>query len=121
MKRYFSVIVLGLIGCSGNPGINPDAVPVTGTVTREGTPVSNVVLNFQPASQGAQPRVATLKDGQFEVELNPGKYTYFFSEASTDSEDAKTAFKSIPAEFLEPTADREFDVQSDMSLELEIN
>lgn len=120
MNRYLPLVLICGIGCGIQPGTNPDPVSVSGTVKHGGQPVSDVDLNFQPAGSGTQPRVVTLKDGQFDVELNPGRYTYFFSEASAGSEQAKSAIKAIPDEYQEPAEDREIDVQPDVTLELEI-
>jgi hypothetical protein len=111
-----------VIGCGGTtPGANPAAVAVTGNVVRDGKPVSDVVLNLQPTGPGALPLAVTLKDGKFEAQVNPGKYTWYFSEASKDVKDAKKAFAAIPTSLQEGSMDRQIDVESGKPIEISVN
>ena len=51
------------LGCGTD---NPDVVPVSGTVTRNGKPVPNVEVYFQP-SQGRPSYAVTDAQGKFEL------------------------------------------------------
>jgi hypothetical protein len=119
MKRWTLLLIVGLAGCGPNTRPNPDPVLVSGTLMHDGNPVSDVVLSFQPAGPGSQPRDIVVKDGQFEVELNPGMYTYFLSP--TDSSASQKVIASISEEFQQPMEGREVLVQPDSHLELELN
>ena len=60
-----SVMLLSLVGCSGN-GDQPDLGQVTGTVTLDGKPLSGVAVVFQP-DEGRPARGMTDADGKYEL------------------------------------------------------
>jgi hypothetical protein len=85
------VLLLGLLscgllmvaGCPGTGGDLPDVVPVSGTVTLDGEPVSGVMVTFSPGdtTRGGICTGITdesgryeLKDGQQHVGAPPGQY-----------------------------------------------
>lgn len=71
------------IGC-GPKG--PEVVPVTGRVTKEGKPVSNVLIHFLP-EKGRTSSARTDSDGRFELQFSkdipygavPGKHKVYFT------------------------------------------
>ena len=49
--------LLSVIGCGGVPSDQPETASVTGTVTLNGNPLSNVIVTFSPT--GGRPSVGT--------------------------------------------------------------
>ena len=47
-------------------------MPVSGTVTYRGTPLSNASITFFPAV--GRPAIASISDGEYSVRLPPGEY-----------------------------------------------
>ncbi len=94
-----------IVGCGG-VSVTPTAarVAVTGNVTLAGKPLTDVDLNLQPTGDGL-PAVLKVKDGKFEAELVPGKYTYFLSQGSGPA--GAKAIAKVPVTFLQGSADRE--------------
>lgn len=85
MRRLLPWLALVLIHCGGcetNPPKVPEAIEVTGTVTLRGKPVTDVVLNLQPAGPG-HPVVAPVANGKFKALVTPGKYNYFISQGES--------------------------------------
>jgi len=122
MQRSFSLLVLLLAGCGGmvTPSANSAPVALTGTITRAGQPVSDVIFNLQPTGPGSMPSGGPVKDGKFETTANPGKYTYFFSEAPKEIANAKKAFEAIPAELREGSMDRQIEVVAGQPLDIQL-
>lgn len=103
MRRLLPLLALVLIstvGCSSEPGKNPDPFEVTGTVKLKGVPLSDVVLNLLPTTPGAHPVAPPLTDGKFKVLIAPGSYSYYISEGKSPS-----AFKAIPNEYRLPSTE----------------
>ncbi len=115
-----SVCSVFLVGCGGSVTTpNPEPTAVTGTVIQKGQPVANVVLNFQPTGAGALPAVVPLKDGKFEAQISPGRYTWYLSEGS--GAESRKAFATISEEFQAGSLDRQIDVEPGKPLQLEVN
>ena len=106
LRSFLSLMLIGAISGCGGVSVTPTAarVAVTGTVTLAGQPLTDVDLNLQPTGDGL-PAVVKVKDGKFEAELVPGKYTYFLSQASGPA-GAKSIAK-VPPNCLLGAADRE--------------
>ena len=59
-----TLLLIAVVGCSNSGG--DQVVPVTGTVTRNGKPVPDVLLNFKPAA-GRPSWALTDANGRFEL------------------------------------------------------
>ena len=114
-----SISSVFLSGC-GDSGTapNPEPTAVTGTVLQNGQPVSAVVLNFQPTGPGALPAAIPLKEGKFDAQISPGRYTWYVSEGA--DADSKKAFAAISEEFHAGSLDRQIDVKPATALQLEV-
>lgn len=97
---------------------NPEPVAVTGIVTVSGKPVTDIAINFQPIDAGL-PAVIAVKDGKFEAELTPGKYTYFVSRVSTPTGERSLA--KIPVAYHQGAMDRLVDVDGAGPIALAMN
>lgn len=120
LRSLFSFLLIGaIVGCGGvSVTPNPDPVAVTGNVTLAGKPATDIVINFQPI-EGGLPAVVTVKDGKFEAQVTPGKYTYFVSKASTPSGEKSLA--KVPTAFHQGAMDRVIDVNGPGPLEFTMN
>lgn len=59
-------IVAGLVGCGGGrPKPFSGSVPVSGTVTYKGEPVSQGLVRFVPADEKGQPATGKIEGGRF--------------------------------------------------------
>jgi hypothetical protein len=117
MRFATMMLVLVLSGCGyRDPGKTSDPVEVSGRVTKDGRPVSDVVLNLQPTGDGTQ---ATLpvKGGDFRGSITPGKYTYYISEVNGKAK----AFTSIPEKYREGSLDRQIEIEKGKSLDLTLD
>ena len=89
---------LAMVGC-GTEGGKPRAQPekFTGSVSNAaGKPVPDMMVQFVPQfTGGAQASAKVGPDGKFAVELNPGKFAYFFEPARGK----EAAFKSVPQKY----------------------
>jgi hypothetical protein len=85
MKRTFSTFLillvnaLLLVGCNGNKGTK--VVPVSGTITQNGQPLTNVRIEFSRIDTGAMSFAETDAEGHFTLThtlgksgAEPGKY-----------------------------------------------
>jgi hypothetical protein len=68
MPRLLALLFLAALLCLSGCG-RSDVVPVSGTATRGGKPVANVVLWFTP-SEGRPSWALTDADGKFELDYN---------------------------------------------------
>lgn len=120
LRSLLVLLVLAVIaGCGGvSVTPNPDPVAVTGNVTLAGKPVTDIAVNFQPIA-GGLPAVVTVKDGKFEAQITPGKYTYFISKASTPTGERSLA--KVPASFHQGAMDRVIEVNGPGPLEFSMN
>lgn len=112
MSRFWPLLALVLIsclGCSGDPGKNPDAIELTGTVKLNGKPLTNVVLHLQPTG-GGHPVETPVVDGKVKALVTPGKYCYFITEGESPE-----AFKAIPKEYHTPTLELRDEIVVDSS------
>jgi hypothetical protein len=121
MRKYFVVLAAAMIGCGGsvNVGTNLEPVPISGTVVQAGKPVSGVLLNLQPTGAGNLPVAVEVKNGAFQAQAAPGRYTWFF-EPSKDTAQAK-AIEAIPEKYQRGAMDRQIDVASGSTLELKLD
>ena len=115
-KLSMFLVLFGLAGCTINPSKNADPITVTGTVSQDGKPVSDVVIQFQATGAGAQASMP-VKNGEFTGSIIPGKYTYYFTESS-----AKPAgFRSIPEGFRSGSMDRQIEIKDGSRITIDIN
>ena len=63
-----------VLGCGGGTGEGPATVPVTGTVTLDGTPVEGATVSFSPEDKANRAATGlTDSDGRFELgTIQPG-------------------------------------------------
>jgi hypothetical protein len=66
------IVVLSLSGCS-NHG-SPKLVPIQGSVTLDGVPLTDASVNFVSQANNASLGGANIKDGAFQVRLPAGAY-----------------------------------------------
>jgi hypothetical protein len=105
MRKLFPLAALVLIGCSSDPGKNPEQVDVSGKVTLAGKAVSDVFLNLQPTGSGTEARLP-VKNGEFKGKLTPGRYTYYITEDSK----RPAAFQAIPEKYRAGSLDRQINI-----------
>lgn len=74
-----AAVCLPLTGCGGS-----GLVPVSGTMTYKGKPVTNAIINFTPSDDGRPSSGKTDKDGKFTLYfdeqnkgIKPGKYKVY--------------------------------------------
>lgn len=115
MRKLLPLIAFVLIGCGINPGTNPDPVDITGTVTLNNKPLSDVTFNLQPTGTGTQAALP-VKGGEFKGKVTPGRYTYFISEGTKAA-----AFKSVPSKYQLGSMDRQVDVAAGTKLEIKLD
>jgi hypothetical protein len=60
-----------LVGCGGG-GDGPDRVPISGTVTFDGSPLPTGEIRFVPADGSGQAEATAIMDGKFSAEVTPG-------------------------------------------------
>jgi hypothetical protein len=120
LRSLLSLMLIGaLAGCGGvSVTPNPDPVAVTGNVTLAGKPVTDIAVNFQPI-EGGLPAVVTVKDGKFEAQITPGKYTYFVSKASTPT--GERSLSKVPTPLHQGAMDRVVEVTGPGPVELAMN
>jgi hypothetical protein len=104
-----------LVGCSVDPGKNPDMVEVQGKVTVNSKPLTGVTVNFQPTGVGTQATMP-VKDGSFKGSITPGKYTYYVTEGSNTA-----SYKSVPSKYREGSLDRQIDIGAGQTLDLKLD
>ena len=105
MKHSILLVCLTFLGCSHNPGKNPDPIEVQGKVTLNSKPVSGVTFNFQPTGTGTQAALP-VKDGTFKGSVTPGKYTYYVTEGASAAN-----FNAIPQKYREGSLERQIDIR----------
>lgn len=113
------MLLSAAVGCGGvtaTPFSEP--VSVTGNVQMAGKPATDIAINFQPTGDGL-PAVVQVKDGKFEAQVTPGKYTWFVSQAS--SKTGERSLSKVPAAFQQGSMERQFEVTGPGPLDFVIN
>jgi len=68
---FTGLLVLLLVGCSGGDG--PDRVPLSGEVTRAGSPVARGTVSFLPAEGHSGPAATTgIAEGRYQFSKTDG-------------------------------------------------
>jgi hypothetical protein len=116
MRQLFVFLSLAACGCGQHIGKTLEPVEITGVVTVNQVPVSDVILNLQPTGAGTLPVVIPIKDGKFESTASPGRYAWFF-EASSAGKHSR-AIEAIPDEYRNADMERQIDVVDGSELEL---
>jgi hypothetical protein len=85
----------GLVGCGGGGGDHPATVPVTGTVTYNGTPVDDATVTFSPSADGHPAIGKTDARGEFSLMTQwgtagavPGSYKVTVSKTEVQATEA---------------------------------
>ncbi len=86
-----TVVLANIAGCGGSvKGIDPDLVPVTGTVLLDGKPLASGIVGFAPEEEGASSSTGIIKNGKFTLKqtasahgAKPGKYKISIQSWST--------------------------------------
>ena len=113
------ILLAAAVGCGGiTPTTFSEPVSVTGNVQMAGKPATDIAINFQPTGDGL-PAVVQVKDGKFEAQITPGKYTWFVSKAS--SKTGEKTLSKVPAAFQQGSMDRQFEVTAAGPIEFVIN
>ena len=115
----FLILFTAAVGCGGvNATPFSEPVSVTGNVQMAGKPATDIAINFQPTGDGL-PAVVQVKDGKFEAQVTPGKYTWFVSKAS--SKTGERTLSTVPAAFQQGSLDRQIEVTAPGPIEFVIN
>jgi hypothetical protein len=116
MRRLIPLFGLIVAGCTSiNPGKNPEQVEISGKVTMNGRPVSDVVFNLQPTGQGTQ-AVYPVVNGTFKGSATPGKYTYYITEGKNPA-----VYNAIPQRYRGGSMDRVIEIKSGTELTIDLN
>ncbi|MDB5385379.1 MAG: hypothetical protein JWM11_1025 [Planctomycetaceae bacterium] len=112
-RSFFSLVPFVIVGllsvCAGCGSGYPSPLPVSGTVTFEGKPVTDGSIRFMPTDRKvALPGFAEIQtDGTYEAMthrpgdgLTPGEFTIFFD--LPESTDKLKPVKFIPQKYLSP-------------------
>lgn len=112
MRSLFLLFGLVLCGCTASTGKNEEPVEVSGRITHNNKPVSGVTVNFQPTGRGAQAS-NSVKDGNYKVTITPGKYTYYLTEGSNNT-------NAIPEKYRAGSLERQVEITSAQTLNLDL-
>lgn len=112
----FALFLLLFTGCESSLdlGTNPEAVVISGTVSRGSDPINGLRLNLQPLETGL-PATLDIKDGKISASVTPGKYTWYLSGDEKD-----LAAKGIPEAFLAGSMDRTVEIKAGDTLSLTV-
>jgi len=109
--RLLTLAVLSLcfLGCSGGPDDAPETIPVTGTVTLDGAPLSDARVTFIPDGSGQAASGPTDAEGKFTLKTNgldgapAGKYKVSVSSSAPEPmpgvDDEESSQSAIPAKY----------------------
>lgn len=112
-----SVLLVSLLGGCGGPGQLEAPVAFTGSVTdASGKPVKDIAVELQPLESGHPATLQVGTDGTFSGEAVPGKYAYKLVPGAK----ARTAPKGVPAELMETSMERTYQVGSSTPLEIKL-
>jgi hypothetical protein len=113
------ILFTAAVGCGGVDATPfSDPVSVTGNVQMAGKPATDIAINFQPTGDGL-PSIVQVKDGKFETQITPGKYTWYVSKAS--SKTGEKTLSKVPAAFQQGSMDRQIEVTAPGPIEFVIN
>ena len=102
----FALFMLLPLGCSVNPGKNPDPVDVEGNVSIAGKALSTGTLSLQPTAKGSQAALV-VTNGKVRGTITPGKYTYYITAAATEAE-----LEAIPEKYRAGSMDRQIEIKA---------
>jgi len=92
-----------LLGCGTSVTQVSDPQKFKGKAVGSGdSPLANVLVVLQPMEQGFVTECETNVQGEFEADLVPGKYAYYFAASKKTKSPIP---KSISASYLEPKAE----------------
>lgn len=97
-------VLLAVIGvCLTTTGCSAPEIPVEGTVSFAGEPISEGMITFEPLDQGTSVIVSEIRDGAFQATVQPGKYRVIFGAyrtADTPGPDGEPhTIQFLPAKF----------------------
>lgn len=94
------VATLAMAGCNASSGTVGAFEQFRGqAINQDGTPLTNVLVVFQPTERGYEIELETDGEGRFAGEGVPGEYIYYFA----DSKRGKTKLpRGFPSPYLEP-------------------
>ncbi len=106
---YRNVSILFILLLSSLTGCGPSVTQVSDPQKFQGkavgtgnTPIANALVVLQPMEQGFVTECETNAQGEFEADLVPGKYVYYFAASKKTKSPVP---KSISASYLEPKAE----------------
>lgn len=104
------LIALTTLGCGGDAGDGPTMIPVTGTVSFDGEPISEGRILFRADAGAGKGYSAEIKEGEYELECEAGEMKVeilasravpgkFGEAASPDEEPPPLMEMYIPAKY----------------------
>jgi hypothetical protein len=73
LRRAALALVVGLAGVAAGGCGGPPKADVHGTVTLDGKPIADGLIEFFPVSGAGQPGAAPIKDGKYQLTVSPGE------------------------------------------------
>jgi hypothetical protein len=102
--------LLALVGCGAGTTKVEDPLEISGTITLDGKPLTDVNITFLPTASGQiQGSSVVKKDGKFAAKVMVGKYN-FIVEGN----------KSVPEKYTKPDTNHNIEVPSGGSTMMEI-
>jgi hypothetical protein len=125
MNRLVFGVVLALgVGCQKVTVTPTEAsVPVSGTLTYAGKPLTGVRIRGQAIEKGGPFGFPVSADGKFSGNVVPGKYAWYVdvvTEEGPGVKKAESALQKVPDKYREPDLTRVFEVKGGETLTLKV-
>jgi hypothetical protein len=117
-RLRLATIMVACVACIGCGDVSlraGDEVDVTGQVSgRDGKPISDVSIHFQPTGGNALPAQFDLNaDGTFSGKMLAGQYTYYLTTSVTKpTKKGAVVLESLPAEYRQGSMERQITVRA---------
>ncbi len=118
MQKFSATVCLLLMmaGCGGvSVTPNPDPVSVSASVSMGGKPTNDIMFHFQPI-EGGLPADVAVKNGKFEAQVTPGKYTWYISSGASPA-----SFEAVPTAYHAGSLERTLEVKAGDALDIKLD